>query len=111
MIITHVVGFCNQKLIQRKAFTSHPNSIVVDDDMISLFEKAKSKRMLLPRFAAGHYLSLPPGSGFGSIDLVLCFLREELSDTRKEISNPCESNSRDKKSSEDMLTVKQDVQT
>ena len=109
MIITHVVGFCNEKLIQRKAFASHPNSIVADDDMISLFEKAKSKRMLLPRFAAGHYLSLPPGSGFESIALVLCSLREEVSDMRKEINTQRESNLRDEKSFEDMLTVKQDV--
>ena len=126
VIITNVVGFyqddvlkkakellfkiCNEKLIQRKACTSHPNPIMADvDDMISLFEKAESKRMLLPRFVAEHYLSLPPGSGFESIALVLCSLREEVSDMRKEINAQRESNSRDEKSFEDMLTVKQDV--
>ena len=48
------------------------------DDMISLFEKAESKRMLLPRFVAEHYLSLPPGFDFESTALILCSHREEV---------------------------------
>ena len=61
------------------------------------------------RFVAEHYLSLLPGSGLEFIALVLCFLREEISDMRKEINTLREPNSKNEKSFEDMSTVKQDV--
>ena len=105
-----VAGLCKEKPTRRIACGSHPNPLFADvSDILNLLEKAEKMKILLPKFVAGSYDSLPPASGFDSIAAVLCSLREEICNLRAEVTDLRESNQRDKKSFEDIMGVKQDI--
>ena len=101
---------CKERLVTRKACTSHPNPSVPDvEDILSLHEKVVGKKFLLPRFLAERYSSLPPSSGFLPLASMLCSLREEMVTLKEEVSQLRQNNTRDLRSLEDVNSVKQDI--
>ena len=105
-----IAGICKERPTRRNACVSHPNPLFADvSDILDYFEKAEKTKILLPKFVADNYASLPPASGFDSIAVVLCSLREEIFNLRTEVTQLRESSLKDNKSFEDIMTVKQDI--
>ena len=103
-------SICNERPIQRKACSSHPNPLVADvEDMVNLFAKMDEKDSVLPKFVADSFDSFPPSSGFGCIAPLICALKDELSALRHELIEVRQNNIRDMKAVDDVFCIKQDI--
>ena len=101
---------CKEKLIVRKSCASHPNPAVADvQDILDLIDKSESNRHLLPEFVAAAFTSMPPSTGFESLAMVMCSLRDEVAALRLEVTEVRQVTQKDLKSLEGVGCVIQDV--
>lgn len=100
---------CKERPTIRKVCASHPNPNVADvADMIVLLQKMEDSNKTIPGFVASRFNSLPP-LNFEVIASVICSMRDEISTIRLELSQVRESNQKDLKSMDDVISIKQDV--
>lgn len=105
-----IYKICKEVPTNRKACASHPNPATADvKDILTLLEKQEEKNVELPSFYAKDASSLPPSSGFDSIAVVMCSMRDEVTSLRQEVSQLRQATQNDFKAIEGVSCVIQDV--
>ena len=101
---------CKEKPKSRRPCSSQPNPSIQDVlDMIEVCDKADENGIVLPKFVADSYNSLPPSNGFDSLAAAISSIRDELTAVKEELSICKQSTARDQKSCEDICLVKEDI--